>query len=362
MISTRMMRPGRHRQRVRTGGRSVRIVLLTLVVLGLVFSGTAYAGYAYEQARAHQILPGVRIHGIDVGGMTRLEAIDTIRDRIEARLERPLTVHAAGADLRVTAGELGTEADVVTAVDRALAVSSTFGWTRRVVSRLWNRPVNRDVTLGFDHDPARVETWLAEVAEQRNVAARDASVDWVDGGLALTKAKPGRLMRREAATAALLGALELGSSSVTVPFKALRPKVREDNLGHTIIVRTGVNVLTLFDGLEAVREYRVATGTPGYPTPHGHFTIVNKRVNPTWVNPAPTGWGRGLPASIGPGPGNPLGTRALDLDAPGIRIHGTYASYSIGSWASHGCIRMLIPQSEELFDLVDVGTRVIIVP
>jgi lipoprotein-anchoring transpeptidase ErfK/SrfK len=56
-----------------------------------------------------------------------------------------------------------------------------------------------------------------------------------------------------------------------------------------------------------------------------------------------------------------LGTRALNLDAPGIRIHGTYADSSIGTYASHGCIRMHIWDSEELFDLVDVGTPVIIV-
>jgi len=65
---------------------------------------------------------------------------------------------------------------------------------------------------------------------------------------------------------------------------------------------------------------------------------------------------------IAPGPGNPLGTRAIYLNAPGIRIHGTYSSSSIGTYASHGCIRMYIADSEELFDLVDTGTRVIIKP
>ncbi len=69
-----------------------------------------------------------------------------------------------------------------------------------------------------------------------------------------------------------------------------------------------------------------------------------------------------MPAYIPPGPGNPLGTRALYLNAPGIRIHGTYNSASIGTYASHGCIRMLIGDSEALFPLVPVGTKVIIKP
>jgi len=88
--------------------------------------------------------------------------------------------------------------------------------------------------------------------------------------------------------------------------------------------------------------------------------IINKRVNPTWYNPAKDTWGKNEPDFIPPGPNNPLGTRALDLDAPGIRIHGTYADSSIGTYASHGCIRMYIPDSEDLFDRVVVGTLVII--
>ena len=73
-------------------------------------------------------------------------------------------------------------------------------------------------------------------------------------------------------------------------------------------------------------------------------------------------WGAGLPPSIGPGPGNPLGTRAMYLNAPGIRIHGTWDDSSIGTAASHGCIRMHVQDSEQLYPLVPIGTRVIVKP
>ncbi|MFI5053916.1 MAG: L,D-transpeptidase, partial [Acidimicrobiia bacterium] len=106
--------------------------------------------------------------------------------------------------------------------------------------------------------------------------------------------------------------------------------------------------------------YPVATAMPGYVTPPGHWKIINKVENPTWYNPAPTTWGAGMPASIPPGYGNPLGTRALYLNAPGIRIHGTYETSSIGTHASHGCIRMLIPDVEQLYPLVPIGSNVII--
>ena len=133
------------------------------------------------------------------------------------------------------------------------------------------------------------------------------------------------------------------------------------SLGKTIVVRISTNRLYLYDGMKLERTYPVATGQPQYPTPTGHFEIITKEVDPTWINPARDTWGKDEPAEILPGPGNPLGTRAMALSAPGILIHGTYDDESIGHHASHGCIRMHIPDSEVLFTLVDVGTPVIIV-
>ncbi len=108
------------------------------------------------------------------------------------------------------------------------------------------------------------------------------------------------------------------------------------------------------------RTDSVGTGQPIFPTPPGHFEIITKEVNPTWINPARDTWGKNEPAEIPPGPGNPLGTRAMALSAPGILIHGTPEDWSIGHAASHGCIRMHMWEAEQLFTLVSVGTPVII--
>jgi lipoprotein-anchoring transpeptidase ErfK/SrfK len=64
---------------------------------------------------------------------------------------------------------------------------------------------------------------------------------------------------------------------------------------------------------------------------------------------------------MGPGEGNPIGTRWMGLDSPGIGIHGTYESASIGTATSHGCIRMYLKEAEDLFERVYVGTPVEIV-
>jgi L,D-transpeptidase ErfK/SrfK len=140
----------------------------------------------------------------------------------------------------------------------------------------------------------------------------------------------------------------------------VKPKVTADKLGKTIEVNLSTNRLTFYDGMKVRKVYPVATGQPSFPTPQGTWKVVYKRMNPTWTNPAPDGWGADMPPSIPPGPGNPLGTRAMSLNASGILIHGTYASYSIGRYASHGCIRMLLSDVEALYPQVPEGTPVLI--
>lgn len=127
-----------------------------------------------------------------------------------------------------------------------------------------------------------------------------------------------------------------------------------------ITVDLSATTLTLERNGKVVKTYRVAIGQPAYPTPTGTYKIVNKQMNPTWIPPK-SGWAEGL-GEIPPGPGNPLGTRWIGTSATSVGIHGTYADWSIGSAASHGCLRMHIPDVEELYELVSVGMPVEINP
>jgi L,D-transpeptidase ErfK/SrfK len=131
-------------------------------------------------------------------------------------------------------------------------------------------------------------------------------------------------------------------------------------VSKVILVRTGENMLYLYENGKVTKQYPVATGQAVYPTPTGTWHIVSKQVNPIWVNPH-SAWSAGMPATIGPGPNNPLGVRALALDASGILIHATSDASSIGYSASHGCIRMNPADVIDLFGRVDAGTTVAIV-
>ncbi len=113
-------------------------------------------------------------------------------------------------------------------------------------------------------------------------------------------------------------------------------------------------VLVEWDG--STRSYMVAHGTPEFPTPTGSFFVADLARNPSWI-PPDSPWAREAEVAP-PGPGNPLGTRWIGLNHGGVGIHGTPADWTIGSRASHGCLRMTIPDVEDLFEHVDLGTRV----
>jgi lipoprotein-anchoring transpeptidase ErfK/SrfK len=129
-------------------------------------------------------------------------------------------------------------------------------------------------------------------------------------------------------------------------------------LGPRIFVNISRLQLVLDRPGNEPRRYRIACGMDGHGTPTGKFRIVDKEANPPWL-PPPSPWAKGAKV-IPPGPGNPLGTRWLGLDHGGVGIHGTNAPWSIGSRSSHGCIRMTIPDIENLYANVDTGIPVYI--
>jgi lipoprotein-anchoring transpeptidase ErfK/SrfK len=116
-----------------------------------------------------------------------------------------------------------------------------------------------------------------------------------------------------------------------------------------ILVSIPDRKLLLIEGDRVVKTYDVAVGKVSTPTPEGEFQIINHIQNPTY-------YGTGV--VIGPGSGNPLGTRWMGVSVKGFGIHGTNVPSSIGKAASHGCIRMRQQDLEELFGLVTVGTTV----
>ena len=350
---------GRHTKR--GSRRAIRIILPALIGLTALGGGVAYAAYRYEAANEGRILPGVTVAGVDVGDMTRAEATRAVEAAAEERLGEELEVTAGDGSWRVSPRDLGMAARVEPGIEAALALSDTIPWYERAYRRLLDASVGSQVDISYSVDHAEARGFIDTVAREVFASPRNAQVALTDEGeLVLQRPVRGAELRAREARRAVLLAIRAGDDSVQLPMRTTPPEVTAGSLGKTIVVSLTENRLYLYDGLKVVKRYDVATGLGGYPTPPGTWTIWDKRENPIWVNPAPDGWGKDLPASIGPGPGNPLGTHALYLDAPGIRIHGTYAEDSIGTYASHGCVRMRIEDSVDLFDRVPIGTHVLI--
>ena len=329
---------------------------IVLVALG----GVSFAAYRYDRASSDRILPGVTVGGADVGGLTRAEAIEVVRSTADEQLMRPLAIQAGGKAWSVTPSDLGETADVEAAVDRAFDESASAGFLMRVWHRLRDEPIDIAIDLTFETTGTGVEEFVSNATSDVAQLPRDASVSVLDGKVTFVHSRPGHALGVHIAARRLQSAIADGSTTVRLPVITVRPKIPDAKIGKTIVVDRTVNKLYFYNRFELIHTFDVATAADGYITPAGDWTIVDKQENPTWTNPAPTTWGADLPASIPPGPGNPLGTRAFYLNAPGIRIHGTYDVGSIGTHASHGCIRMLIPDVEELYPLVPIGTRVIV--
>jgi lipoprotein-anchoring transpeptidase ErfK/SrfK len=311
---------------------------MLLAVLALVCARVAAADDTTPTPPT--IAEGVTIASVDVGGMAADEATAAVQQAFGQSLE--LTV--AGTRVLVTPDLLGARTDVQKAVLRATTAVAGAAIALPVT-------VDRSVTSRF----------VASLAKRFDRRPSSSQLVLRRARPFLTKEKVGRTLEQKRAVAAIVAELRSNSRDpLTVGFRHPKPAVTRRNFGPVIVIHRGENRLFLYDGMRFERLFPVATGQTQYPTPLGRFKIVVKWRSPWWYPPA-SPWAQGS-KPIPPGPGNPLGTRWMGLSAPGVGIHGTPSDGSIGYSVSHGCIRMHIPEAEWLFDHVEIGTTVFIVP
>jgi lipoprotein-anchoring transpeptidase ErfK/SrfK len=311
-----------------------RILLLALLLAGVapVLTGDA--------APPVLIAKGVTLADVPVGGMTVEQARAAMRPVFAKRLR----LVYRGREWRVNPTRFGTRVAIVDGVARALAAQPAARVA--LVPRLDIPTVRRYVRIldrrfSFPATDAKL-LGLEGVAPDFSVPRTGIKVD-----RAITVARIVRALRSPA------------RPRVRVSAHAVAPRKTAADFGAIIVIRRGINELRLYDGPTLVRTFPVATGRAQYPTPTGRWEIVDMQYNPWW-RPPDSPWAQGL-KPIPPGPGNQLGTRWMGLSAPGVGIHGTPDAASIGYSASHGCIRMQIPDAEWLFQHVSIGTPVFIV-
>jgi lipoprotein-anchoring transpeptidase ErfK/SrfK len=310
-----------------------RFVLL--VALAAIASGAA----APSAQRTAVVPPGVSIGGIRVGGLSSEEA----RNAVSWWYNRPLRFEFKGKHWSLRPAALSASVDADDAVRQVLKARSTDHLSLRV-----------------NVDTARIQRYVRALDGRLSIDAEDATATLAGLRPVIRPGKPGLALDRPQTVARIQEALAVARRPALTPAtRTVAPLVNASDFGSLIVIYRGSNELHLYRGETPWRTFQVATGQSIYPTPLGSWHVVDMQRNPWW-RPPDSAWAKGL-KPIPPGPGNPLGTRWMGLDAAGVGMHGTPDAASIGYSASHGCIRMRIPDAEWLFAHVRIGTPVFIV-
>lgn len=335
------------------------VLVAVILPVTLVLTLGAAIGAIVIDRRAERSLPsGAFIQGVDVGGLRFDEAVARVREKVEAPLHQPITLTVDQFRTQTSPWDLGYRVDVPAAVRKVMGARSDTVLSR-VSSQLFSSGGAPFMELKPEWGPGKLDEVVAVAGKIVADAPKDADIDVSTGWVRIVPEKAGKEIDVEASKQAVITGVTLGDSTVKMVARPIKPAA-DPTMSKVILVRAGENMLYLYENGQIVKQWPVATGAKGYLTPEGVHRITQKIVNPSWHNPG-SAWARSLPKVIGPGPNNPLGTRALRLDAPAILIHATANRGSIGYSESHGCIRMTEENEAELFSLVEVGTRVAVV-
>jgi lipoprotein-anchoring transpeptidase ErfK/SrfK len=332
------------------------------VAVLLVLAG---AMVVYDSGREDQIAEGVTVGGIDLGGLDRAAAERKLEAQIAAQLEEPLRARYEDRKFTLTAKRAQIAVDVDETLDQALAASRSDNIVVRTFRGLTGGEVDEDLDVDVSYDKEAVSDLVDRVSKTVEKPARDADVEISAAGVDMVKERTGievdaswlsRAVRRKLVS-------PTAKRFVNVRTDETKPKVTTGELADeypsVIVVDRGSFHLQLYENLKPTLDYTIAVGQVGLETPAGLYHIQNKTIDPYWTVPN-SAWAGSLAGQvIPPGPSNPLKARWMGI-YNGAGIHGTDATYSLGTAASHGCIRMAIPDVEQLYDHVDVGTPVYI--
>lgn len=303
---------------------------------------------------------GVSVVGVDVSGLSRVEAMEKCKEELAEVENRPLSLKVDEEVYQAAPQDLGLELEYHDMVNRAYDEAWSVNIFERMFRRFTNRPKDINVSLMAKNNDQQVAAFVQSAMGAINRAPVDAYVDVTSGKPVIVKALDGREASYEQLLEQTREALGTPEREVQVQVNRTPAAVQDSVFGKFIIVNLAEHKLTLYEREQPLAEFPIACGSASYPTPAGIWKIVGKQRNPSWINPG-TAWAKDMPPYIPPGPGNPLGVRALPLNASGVLIHGTSASGSIGYSVSHGCIRMYQSDVTQLFEMVEVNTPVYII-
>jgi lipoprotein-anchoring transpeptidase ErfK/SrfK len=342
-----------------------RLIVL-IAVVAFIALGVVGGAYAYDHSKRNRIAEGVQVNGVAIGGMTPAQAEAKLRKTLLAPLDRPVKATYKGRTFTLTPEQAAIGIDIKGSVDKALARSQQGNMFSRSWRNLRNESLNATLAANVSYSQPAIDKVVRRAQRRIDRAPRDAHVDLSKGIVDPKPSRTGiRVKYNTLAKDLQRTLLNPGpAKEVEIKTSVVKPKVTTAELAKkypaVIIIDRASFKLTLFKHLKRAKTYGIAVGQVGLETPAGLYTIQNKAVNPAWHVPN-SDWAGDLAGQVIPAgdPGNPIKARWMGI-YDGAGIHGTSDDGSIGSAASHGCIRMHIPDVEELYDQVPVGAPVYI--
>jgi lipoprotein-anchoring transpeptidase ErfK/SrfK len=324
--------------------------------------------YFYDHSRRDLIAHGVRIDGIAVGGLHQGAAESKLEGDLVAKLNGPVVVRSGSHTWKLNGSAAGLKVDVKNMVQQAVDASRQGSIISRTWRSLTGGNVNRNVALVATYSHGAVKSLTAKVRSSVNRAPRDATVEPSSSGLKTVASQEGLTVENRKLGGRIEAALlaPAGSRTVGVPTRKLAPKVTTAQLGSRypgyIVVDRAEFRLRYYSHLKLAKTYEIAVGMEGLETPAGLYHIGWEQVNPPWYVPKKAWAGALAGTVVPPGPADPLKARFMSFDG-GAGIHGIDPSEysSIGHDASHGCVRMRIPDVISLYSVSPVGTPVYII-
>jgi lipoprotein-anchoring transpeptidase ErfK/SrfK len=287
---------------------------------------------------------------VAVGGLTAAQVAEVVREQIGKPLGRRLVVAVGARRFSILPRDAGVTIKLDLLVARALRAAS--GQDVAVV------PTQRAGAAPELAERIRQTVFRAPVNSRVAISIRRVRATPARNGRALDR--PGGL--RFAIAAALRSwTAPRFLRAYTRPIRArVGPRLLRAITGPIVTVSRSERRARLFNHLRLIRTYRVAVGQPAWPTPTGFFHVVSKVVNPAWSVPNAS-WAGGQAGQTIPGgaSGNPLVARWIGITGS-VGFHGTDNPWSIGSAASHGCIRMYPGDVIRLYAWVHIGTPVLV--
>ncbi|MGN6558432.1 MAG: L,D-transpeptidase family protein [Solirubrobacterales bacterium] len=323
------------------------------------------AAYAYDSSQKDQIADGVTVGGVDVGGMNEEEATAAVRRKLLAPLRHSLVVTFDGQTWKLPGQKLKIRADVAPAVEEALEASQEGGFPGRLVRYVSGGEVDEQITPNVAYSEGAINRFVRHVADEIDREPQNADVEPSPDSLKVVAGKNGRKLRDNRLEKDLKDAVLNANAphKIVAQVHAIKPEITKSEVAAEypsyLTLDRGTFTLRLWKHLKLAKEYTVAVGMEGLETPEGLYHIQEKEENPVWHVPNSAWAGSLAGKTIPPGPEDPIKARWMGI-FEGAGIHGTEETWSLGHAESHGCIRMSIPDVEELYDLVEVGTPIYI--